>query len=156
MKSCVALLLVCAASVTASASSGRPVDLASNARAAEQVVVATVSDVQARFDVNEYGDRLIVSQVWLEVSETLKGQFTSVVSVDVEGGTVGDLRLDVSDIPALKRGQRGVFFLDSKPSGGHKPHSRGQGLLMLDASDRVQNSTLSLADVKALVRSAQR
>jgi hypothetical protein len=105
--------------------------------------------------VNEYGDRLIVSQVWLEVSETLKGPLSSVASVDVEGGTIGDLKLDVSDMPVMKRGQRGVFFLDSKPSGSDKPHSRGQGILVLDNSDHVQNSTLSLSEVKARVRSAR-
>jgi hypothetical protein len=156
MRSGVALLIVCAAAVTLSASSGRPVDVGTRARGAERVVVATVSDVQPRFDVNEHGDRLIMSQAWLSVSETLKGRFESVVGVDVEGGTIGDLRLDVSDMPALKRGQQAVFFLDATPSGIHKPHGRGLGIMMLDASGHVDNTALSLNDVKALIRAALR
>jgi hypothetical protein len=156
MKSVVALLLVCAASVTMSASSGRPVDIGTHARGAKRIVVATVTDVQPRFEVNEHGDRLIVSQVWLDVSETLKGPFTSSISVDVEGGTVGDLTLDVSDMPTMKRGQRGVFFLDMTPAGGHKPYHRGHGIMLLDLTNHIENSPLSLADLKALVRTALR
>jgi hypothetical protein len=154
--SAAALLIACASAVTLSASSGRPVEVATRARGAQRIVIGTVSDVQARFDVNEHGDQLIVSRVWLDVSETLKGQAQSVVGVDVEGGTVGELTLNVSDMPTLKRGRRAVFFLDSTPSGIQKPHLRGMGIMMLDAAGQVENMSLSLRDVKALIQSALR
>jgi hypothetical protein len=156
MKPGLALVMVCVAAATLSASSGRSVDVATRARGSERVVIATVSDVQSRFAVNEHGDRLIVSQVWLNVSEALKGRFESVIGVEVEGGTVGDLTLDVSDMRPMQRGQRAVFFLDSTSTGIHKPHGRGLGIMALDAAGHVENTSLSLNDVKALIRSAGR
>ncbi len=156
MKLGFSFLMACVTAVTLSASSGRPVDLGTRARGAQRIVVATVADVQPRFDVNEHGDRLIVSQAWLNVSETLKGPFASSVGVDIEGGTIGDLTLDVSDMPRVKRGQRAVFFLDATSTGVHKPHGRGLGILMLDSAGHVDNAALSLGDVKALIQSALR
>jgi hypothetical protein len=138
------------------ASVGQVPDVAGNAKRADKVVIAVVEDVQARFAENEFGDRLIVSEVWLRVEETLKGAPQSVMSVEVEGGTVGDLTLRVSDLPALKKGERAVFLLESSASGKNKPHARGAGILKLDASDRVTGSSLRLADVRASVRASQK
>ena len=156
MKSGLALLLVCATAVTASASVGRPADVQTRARGAERVLVAVVDDVVSRFDVNEHGDRLILSQVSLRVEQTLKGAQGSVATVDVEGGTVGALTLHVSDMPGLRRGERAVFFLSASRGGVHRLHGRGLGVLKLDAGNRVQGSTMTLDDVAAGVRAAQR
>jgi len=79
-------------------------DYGTRAKGAAQVVVAVVQDIQPRFDVNQYGDRLIISRTLLRVQETLKGATESVVEMDLEGGTIGDLTLHVSDLPALQRG----------------------------------------------------
>jgi hypothetical protein len=156
MRTGLALLAVCATVVTTSASSGRPVDVGTKAKGAQSVVVGVVEEVTARFDVNEFGDRLIVSQTWVRVDETLKGAPVAVVPVDIEGGTIGDLTLNVSDMPALRRGERAVFFLDSDKNGNRKPHGRGQGIVKLDAGGRVQGSNMTLSDVRALVRAALR
>jgi len=45
---------------------------------------------------------LIVSTVVLDVVETLKGPAAPTLNVSVEGGTVGDLTLTVSDLPSLQ------------------------------------------------------
>jgi hypothetical protein len=139
-----------------SASTDRSSDVATRAKGAAAVVVGVVTDVDPRLDVNQFGDRLIVSQVWVSVEESLKGSSSPLLSVDIEGGTIGDLQLRVSDMPTLRKGERGVFFLDSTASGVYRPHDRGFGVLKLDASGRVQGSGASLAEVKAKVLSTLR
>lgn len=156
MRTGFALLAVCATVATTAASMEGPVDITGRAKGAQKIVVAVVEDISPRFDVNEFGDRLIISQTWVRVSETLKGSSVNVLPVDVEGGTIGDLTLAVSDLPALHKGDRAVFFLDSTASGGNKLHGRGQGVMKLDSGDRVQGSNMMLSDVRALVRASAR
>jgi hypothetical protein len=153
-----AVLAACVTVTSLAASGGPPVDVASRARGAARVVVARVADVHARFDVNQWGDRIIVSQAQLEVEDALKGPRTAVLPVDVEGGTVGDLTLKVSDIPTLEPGDRAVFFLDAAvtASGAYRPHRRGLGVMKLDSGNRVAGSTVTLDDIKASVRTALR
>jgi hypothetical protein len=128
-------------------------DVGSRARAAGKIVVARILDVRAQFETNQFGDQLIVSHAVLEVLETLKGGPESTVEVAVEGGTVGDLTLKVSDLPSLHAGERAVFFLEDA-NGRKRPHERGRGIMKLDDADRVQGSNLSLDDVKSQVRGA--
>ena len=151
-----AVLLVSMTVATVSASTSRSVDVPTRARGAAKVVIAKVTDVEARFDTNQFGDRLIISQASLSVEETLKGTAEPVLSMDLEGGTIGDLTLQVSDMPTLRKGERAVFFMDSTASGSHRPHGRGLGVLKLDASNRVQGSSVSLAEIKAMVRATLR
>jgi hypothetical protein len=135
--------------------SGPPVDVAARAKGAAKVVVGTVTNVETgRFDLNEFGDRLIYTRTWVQVDETLKGSPQNLVAVDLEGGTAGDLTLRVSDIQLLRRGERAVLFLNAERNGAHTPNGRGTGVLKLDAAGTVQNTTLTLADLKNVVRSA--
>jgi hypothetical protein len=154
MRFVLASVFVCLSA--ASAVAAQPPDVAADAKRADKVVVAVVEDVVPRFAVNEFGDRLIVSEVWLRVEETLKGSLQNLVPMDVEGGTIGDLTLRVSDLPALKTGERGVFLLDATAGGRSKPHARGNGILKLDAADRVVGTNLRLVDVKATVKASQK
>jgi len=151
-KLCVVLALL-GSVAPAAAEVGPPVDLATRARGAGKVVVARIVDVRAQFETNRFGDQLIVSHAVLEVLETLKGAPQAVENVAVEGGTVGDLTLKVSDLPSLAEGDRAVFFLDAT-SGGNQPHDRGRGIMKLDESDHVAGSQLSLDDVRQQVRGA--
>ena len=128
-------------------------DVPTRAQGAKRVVVARVLDVEAHFQTNRFGDQLIVSNALLEVQETLKGAPAATLRVVVEGGTVGDLTLKVSDMPALHFGDRAVFFLDDGDPGLHVPHDRGRGVLKLETTDRVQGSALTLDDVRQQVRS---
>ena len=153
MKSWLAVAMVCVSASTVGAEIGPPTDLAAHSRGAGKVVVARVSTVHSTFASNRFGDQLIVSNAVLEVLETLKGAPQAVTTVTVEGGTVGDLTLRVSDMQELKDGERAVFFLD--PDGnGNVPHGRGRGILKLGDDDRVQGSTLTLEQVKGVVRNA--
>jgi hypothetical protein len=157
MKKAILVALVClAATVTALAQDVTATDIGERARGAARVVVGTVVDVTARFGTNASGDRLIYSDVVLEVSETLKGPAASFVTMTIEGGEIGDLSLQVSDLPAMKRGERGLYFLQSGRNGEWVPHRRGAGIVKLAAGDRLERSSLSLADAQAAVRKAIR
>jgi len=125
-----------------------PVPLAERARGAERVVVGRVTTVEPMWRTNEFGDRLIVSVVTVAVDETLRGPAQPTVTVEVEGGTIGDLTLHVSDLEPVATGERVVFYLARNARGVFVPHLRGQGLLKLDRSDRVRGSTVTLADIR--------
>lgn len=140
--------------ISLSADIGPPTDIATRARAAGRIVVARVVDVRSQFATNRFGDQLIVSTAVLEVAETLKGAPASVLEVEVEGGTVGDLTLKVSDLPSLAPGERAVFFLDTGTGGAMTPHDRGRGILRLSQGDRVENTSVTLASVRDQVRAA--
>jgi hypothetical protein len=153
MKSWLAVALVCVSASIVGAEVGPPTDLAAHSRGAGKVVVARISGVHSVFATNRFGDQLIVSHAVLEVLETLKGVPQAVTTITVEGGTVGDLTLRVSDMQELKDGERAVFFLD--PDGNDNvPHGRGRGILKLGDDDRVKGSTLTLEQVKDAVRNA--
>jgi hypothetical protein len=132
----------------AAAQDAAPVPLAERARGADLVVVGRVTAVDPAWQVNEFGDRLIVSTVHVAVSETLKGQSQPAVDVDVEGGTIGTITLRVSDQVAFDIGDRAVFFMKRNARGRFVPHLRGQGLLKLDASNRVPGSSLTLETIR--------
>lgn len=146
-----AVSLVCLGAATVSASIGPEVDIPTRAKGAKKVVVATVVDVQSTFDVNEYGDRLIVSHASLQVDETMKGTREEAVMVTVEGGTVGELTLKVSDMPTMVKGDRAVMFLDEANRGGYVPHGRGLGVLKLDSGNRVAGTSLTLDEIRNMV-----
>jgi hypothetical protein len=124
------------------------VPLAERARGAERVVVGRVTSVSPVWQVNEFGDRLIVSVVAVAVTEKLKGPSQSAIDVEVEGGTIGGITLHVSDQTALVPGERAVFYLVRNKRGTLVPHLRGQGLLKLDRFDQVPGSSLTLDTIR--------
>ena len=147
-----ALLVVgCGASLGAQ---GGPAPLVERARGAERVVVGRVVSSQPMWRVNEHGDRLIVTVLRVVAAETLKGAAQSTLDVEVEGGTIGDLTLRVSDLPALVPGDRAVFYLRRDARGTLIPHGRGDGLLRLDQANRVPGTSLTLDEVRRTVKAA--
>ena len=121
-----------------------PVPLAERARGADRVVVGRVGSITPHWQVNEFGDRLIVSVLHVTVTETLKGDATPAVDVEVEGGTLGELTLHVSDQTPIAAGERAAFFLKRNARGAFVPHLRGQGVIKLDGSNRVPGTSLTL------------
>jgi hypothetical protein len=147
-------VLVCLLAAPLIADNTPSVDLATRARGAERVVVASVLRVQPSYQRNEFGDELIVSNATLRVREVLKGDAApgETLSIDVEGGTVGEITLRVSDMPSLAAGEEAVFFMKRNARGRQEPHLRGQGILKLDSNDRVRGSNVTLDDVRRVVR----
>ena len=125
-----------------------PVALPERARGAERVVVGRVAAIDPQWQVNEFGDRLIVSVVRVAVSETLKGEAAPSLDVEVEGGTIGTLTLHVSDQAPLSLDDRATFFVRRNRRGAFVPHLRGQGVLKLDSANRVPGSGLTLEQIR--------
>jgi hypothetical protein len=151
MKMIAMSLLAISTAATLSAS-GRTLPIPDRAKGAEVVVVATVMEVIPAFERNSYGDQLIISHTLLQVEEALKGRPPLVLSLDVEGGTIGDLTLSVSDMETIAKGDRGVFFVTRSTSGANVPHQRGNGVVKLDANNRVRGTSTTLDEVKRLVK----
>ena len=156
MKTGLSVLMVSEMALSVSASSDRPVPVGDRARGAEKVVVGRVTDVTTRFGTNKWGDQLIFSDATVQVDETLKGSPVPSLLLTVEGGSIGELTLDVSDMPKLQKGERAVMFLDATPGRPEfEPHLRGHGIMKIDSSDRVVGSGASLEDVRRQIRAAR-
>lgn len=147
--------LLCTLAVSALLAQGRGLPPADRVRDAERVIVGQVVSTQPVWRTTEHGDRLIVTVVHVAATETLKGAPASAVDVEVEGGTIDNLTLKVSDLPTFAAGDRAVFALRRTASGALVPHQRGDGLMKLDRSDRVPGANFSLSDVRSAV-AAQR
>lgn len=122
------------------------------AGAADRVVVATARRVTSAWRETEHGDRIIVSQVLLEIEETLKGGGPSSALLEVDGGTVDGFTLRVSGLELMQVGERAVVFMDAVEGGRHVPHARGEGILMLDSDNGIRGSQLRLDDIRSRVR----
>lgn len=105
-------------------------DVSDRFAGAERVVVATVAATRAAYGTNAYGDKLILTTATLQVERTLRGPAQPRVELVVEGGTVGEITLDVSDMPRLRVGQRGTFAISKTERGRWVPHGRGDGIVL--------------------------
>jgi len=135
---------------------GRAEDVPERARGSERVVVGQVLQTTAVEQTNVYGDVLIVSQALVRVEEAMKGASSGTIQIDVEGGTLDGVTMKASDMPMLETGQRAVFFVERGNSGHYVPHHRGNGILKLDARGLVENSSMTLAQVRTAVKGAGR
>jgi hypothetical protein len=155
-KSCAgAALAACLiAAAPLNAANGNAPDIPDRMKGAERVVVATASTIHAAWKQNKFGDRLIVSQMLLNVEETLKGGGPSSTWIEVEGGTLDGYTLRVSDMPELKAGDRALFMLDGTDAPIQVPHLRGLGILKLDDQDRVAGTSIRLQDIRGAAKRA--
>ena len=129
---------------------GRVATLEQRFTGAERVVVAAASAVSAGWRQTVYGDRIIVTRVLLNVDETFKGAAAEQLWLEIEGGTVDGVTLEVSSVPLMHAGERAVFFLDAAEGNLHRPFLKGQGILKLDKDELVRGSTLHLNQIRSL------
>ncbi len=146
--SCVLLVLGQFTVVFAMSADHVPVPIGERARGSERVVAGRVTSVMPEWQINDYGDRLIVSVVRVNVTEIMKGEATSTIDVEVEGGTIGSLTLRVSDQLTFTPGERAMFFVRRNRRGRFVPHLRGQGLIQIDAAGRVPGTSLTLDEIR--------
>jgi hypothetical protein len=131
------------------------VDVQTRARGAESVVLASIESVYATYDRNQSGDDLIVSRAWIRVREVMKGAGVAVgqaLEMEVEGGTVGDVTLRVSDMPTVQTGEDAVFFLTRDRRGRVVPYLRGLGILKLDDAGRVAGTDVTVDELRPTLR----
>jgi hypothetical protein len=147
---------VLCAPLAALASGSDRTSLAERIRGADRAVVATAANVTASWRPNAHGDQLIVSQLSLQIEETLKGAAAErSVLVDIEGGTVGGYTLRVSSQPEVRPGERAVFLLDRSGPSTYVPHLKGQGILKLDAHDVVKGTTIGLDEIRQIAHATR-
>jgi len=143
-------VLLAAVGATVAADTAGSTDLATRLRGASRTVVGSVARLEPRMVRTRRGDQMIVTRTWLRVEESLKGRAEAFIAVDVEGGTIGELSMRVSDIEPLAVGERAVVMMEPTAEGGWRPHRRGLGLLRLASDNRVRELGVSLADVRRL------
>lgn len=169
-----AVLLFC---LPVSATTMLRVDLPELAQSADAIVHGTVRRVESRWS----GDgRRIVTDVEIQVTESLKGQAGGTVLVTQPGGRVGDIGQTVSGLASFATGEEVVVFLErhgpqafrvsgmaqgkykvQRAEGGTSamavPESVGDSLLLdPDTRQPTQSSqrSMSLTDLKASIRTA--
>ena len=150
MRTAIIVALASLCNVALAADSTIPTNLATRLRGASRTVVGSVARLEPRMVRTPRGDRMIVTRTWLRVDEALKGRADSLLAVDVEGGTIGELSMRVSDIEPLQVGERAVVMVEPAPDRSWRPHRRGLGLLRLTEDNRVRELGVSLADVRRL------
>lgn len=169
-----AVLLLC---LPAGATTMLRADLPELAQSSDTIVHGTVRRMESRWS----GDgRKIVTDVEIQVTETLKGQAGDTVVVTQPGGQVGDIGQVVSGLASFSQGEEVVVFLERRGASSFRvtamaqgkyqvqrsadgtrvmavPESTGDSLL-LDPTTRQPTAssarTLPLSDLKASIRTA--
>lgn len=84
----------------------------------------------------------IYTEVTLEVDDRLKGKGSGTTVVTIPGGQIGNIRYEVSDMPAIDEGEEVVVFVWQHPSGRNLVTGGSQGKLVVERA-----GSLSLAQV---------
>ena len=82
-------------------------------RAADMIVVAEAVDTRAEW-VTTGSSRAIVTRVTFRVRDTLKGTQRLLLPLEFLGGTVGNIRQEVSGVPTFDIGDRAVLFVSGE------------------------------------------
>ena len=90
----------------------------------------------------------------MAVEETLKGQASGTVPMEIEGGTLNGMTMEVSDMPQMTPSLRAVVMVKRNARGETVPHLRGAGVLELE-QEHVKNSDLWLDDVRLAAAEAR-
>lgn len=88
------------------------------------IVVGTVTDVSSAWNENH---TRIFTTITMDVSESLKGELSGVITFKQLGGTVGDTRASVPGFPVFNEGSELLLFLNDDPSGYIPVVGLGQG-----------------------------
>ena len=77
----------------------------------EEIVQATVADIQSKWVTSAKGDRVIKTFVRLRIKETAKGPSRDEVTLTFFGGTLDGKTMVIAGMPQFRKGQRGWFFI---------------------------------------------
>jgi hypothetical protein len=79
------------------------------AQKSDRIARGRVRSLICKAGTNEFGDQLIYTDVYIGVTDTLKGDRSDFV-LTVEGGTLDEISLTVSDAPVFKVGEEVIVF----------------------------------------------
>ncbi|MFP2911221.1 hypothetical protein ACLESD_40575 [Pyxidicoccus sp. 3LFB2] len=118
------LLAALLGALPASATTQLAVDLSGLARGADAVVHGVVRRVESRWS----GDKMrIITDVEIQVTESLKGQPGGTVLVTQPGGRVGDVGQVVHGLASFATGEEVVVFLEKRGARAFRVSSMAQG-----------------------------
>lgn len=118
------LLVAFLGGLPAGATTQLKVDLPELARGSDAVVHGVVRRVESRWS----GDKLrIVTDVEIQVTESLKGQPGGTVLVTQPGGKVGDIGQVVHGLASFTQGEEVVVFLEKRGAKAFRVASMAQG-----------------------------
>ena len=119
-------------SLSASATTMLRADLPELARSADTIVHGTVRRMESRWS----GDgRRILTDVEIQVTETLKGQPGGTVLVTQPGGRVGDIGQQVSGLASFTPGEEVVLFLERRGTRSFRVAGMAQGKYKVQRSE---------------------
>lgn len=126
------IVLLVAVFLTASAQAAVLVamDLPELVSQSDLIVVGSATKQSSR-----YVNKLIVTDVTLAVSSTLKGSTKESVVVTHLGGSVGEVGLNVPGAAAFKLGENVVVFLRRVPSGDWNVVGMSQGIMKISGEE---------------------
>jgi hypothetical protein len=105
-------------------------DLPALVEQSDLIVVGSATKQTSR-----YVNKLIVTDVTLAVSSTLKGSAKEPVVVTHLGGAVGDIGLNVPGAAVFKLGEQVVVFLRRVPSGDWNVTGMSQGIMKISGEE---------------------
>ncbi|MFP2934099.1 hypothetical protein ACLESO_55040 [Pyxidicoccus sp. 3LG] len=118
------LLMALLGGLPAAATTQLAVDLPGLAKGSDAVVHGVVRRVESRWS----GDKMrIVTDVEIQVTESLKGQPGNTVLVTQPGGRVGDVGQVVHGLASFTPGEEVVVFLEKRGARAFRVHSMAQG-----------------------------
>lgn len=123
-------------------------DVPAMSRAADAVVRGKVTKVQSRWTDDQ---RKIVTDVELQVSETLKGSPPKTVKIVQPGGVVGDIGQRVDGVAEFKEGEECVVFLERQGDKVFSVVGMAQGKLKVERSSDGKASFAVPSDVNAML-----
>ena len=85
-------------------------------RASESVIIGEVEDTEAQWSKD---GKTIFTKAFIVVNEIIRGRtLQKRITIEYEGGEIGDIGLKVSDVVPLEKGERVLLFLKSGKSRG--------------------------------------
>jgi hypothetical protein len=107
------------------------VDVPTLARGSDAVVRGTVTRIESKWT----GDHArIVTEIEVEVAQTIKGIPAEKLTVVQPGGAVGDIGQSVSGTASFKHGEEVVLFLERRPGGTFLVSGMAQGKFRVERS----------------------
>jgi len=145
-------LLILAASMAGALAQSKAAEFNAALKQAKFALVGTITETRASKRRSSWGDDIIVTTAIVRTDETLRGAPPTWTALELEGGTLNGVTMEASDTPLTRQGERAVFLVDQLPDGRFIAHGRRLGILKLRTDDRVENSELTLNEVRALAR----
>lgn len=129
-------------------------DTRTMAQTSSEIVIGRVTGTQARW--NDARTK-IVTDVQVEVSESLKGESLATITLTQLGGEVDGARYNVPGCPAFRSGEEVLLFVWRDPQGRAQVNGLAQGKFEIQRDARTGEATvqrslpgLALRDAKTL------